>query len=320
MNFNDPLDTAPDASVSTLGKLEHTARKQGYVAVAVAVLLLALYQISQRLPSNQWTILLTTFLSLPITIVFAVAVARSMSNRLTLALCGMVSLFIFLPVSLGRVLIAANPSLLKSPFIPVLRVLVILYGAVPGLGPLLLIVAAAVLGVLVSLLVKEMKILLPMAAVRALMDLWVVFGGGLVHTAVHAPPQKAAVAKTAMRAFSATLPTVKPPARGAEPLAASVGFADFLFISLFFACFSRFDVSEKRILATQIVLVSVLTVYMGLVYALGSDLPALVPISIVIVAMNMKEFRYTRSELFALAYACVFMVLLLGGFWWLGRR
>ncbi len=320
MDFNEPLDSTPANQGNAPSGQELAARRQGYIAIAVAVLLLALYQISQRLPSNQWTILLTTFLSLPITIVFAVAVARSMSNKRTLLACGLVSLFLFLPVSLGRVLIAANPSLLKSPLIPLLRILVLLFGAMPGLGPLLLIIAAAVLGVLVALMVKEMKILLPMAAVLALMDLWVVFGGGLVHTAVHAPPQKAAVAKTAMHAFSATLPTVKPAARGAEPLAYSVGFADYLFISLFFACFSRFNVAEKRILATQVVLVSVLTVYMGLVYALGSDLPALVPIAVVIVAMNLRAFRYTRSELFALAYAAVFVILLLGGMWWLGRR
>ncbi len=320
MDFNEPLDSTPANQGNAPSGQELAARRQGYIAIAVAVLLLALYQISQRLPSNQWTILLTTFLSLPITIVFAVAVARSMSNKRTLLACGLVSLFLFLPVSLGRVLIAANPSLLKSPLIPLLRILVLLLGAMPGLGPLLLIIAAAVLGVLVALMVKEMKILLPMAAVLALMDLWVVFGGGLVHTAVHAPPQKAAVAKTAMHAFSATLPTVKPAARGAEPLAYSVGFADYLFISLFFACFSRFNVAEKRILATQVVLVSVLTVYMGLVYVLGSDLPALVPIAVVIVAMNLRAFRYTRSELFALAYAAVFVILLLGGMWWLGRR
>lgn len=320
MTNNDPLDAASSTLDSTSDNQEVTARRQGYLALSVAILLLALYQVSQKLPSNQWTILLTTFLSLPITIVFAVAAARSMSNRRTLVGCSLLSLCLFLPVSLGRVLIAADPALLKTPFIPVLRIVLIIYGAVPGMGPLLLIVAAAVVGVLVSTLVKEMKILLPMAVVLALMDLWVVFGGGLVHTATHAPPQKAAVAKTAMHAFSAALPSVKPPARGAEPLAYSVGFADYLFISLFFACFSRFRLDEKRILATQVVLVSMLTIYMGLVYALGSDLPALVPIAFVIVAMNLKAFRYTRSEMFALAYAAVFMVALLAGFRWLSAR
>ena len=97
----------------------------------------------------------------------------------------------------------------------------------------------------------------------------------------------------------------------------AVGFADFLFIALFFACFQRFGIPSRR---TFQVLGGVLAFYMLLVALTGLPLPALVPIAVVIIGMNLRQFRYERSEGFALLYAGLIVAAVAGGFYFFSHH
>jgi hypothetical protein len=163
-----------------------------------------------------------------------------------------------------------------------------------------------------SRLVRELKLLLPVAVVLALVDLYVVFGGGLVAQA----NQNRAPALQAMQSLTVSLtPRPSPNVRGPAPLA--VGFADFLFIALFFACFARFRVPARR---TFVLLCSILCLYMAAVIVLRLDLPALVPIAIVVIGANWTAFRYSRDEAFAMLYAGLIVAGVLGTLAYMSRR
>jgi hypothetical protein len=188
-----------------------------------------------------------------------------------------------------------------------------LFRAAPGLRGLLLITFAVSIGAVLSRLIREIKLLLPVAIVLALVDLYVVFGGGLV---TQANSGKAPVAQAAMQALTVGLtPRLPPNVHAPPPLA--VGFADYLFIALFFACFTRFQMPARR---TFVVLCSILCLYMAAVIVLRLDLPALVPIAVAVVGCNLSAFRYRREEAFAMLYAGIIVCLLLGTLVFMARR
>jgi hypothetical protein len=287
----------------------HIRPKKGDVRLAFGsgIAYLALYFISQRIPFGQVAILIATLLSLGLVLLFTVASARALRNRRDLALTSLVSAALSLPSVLIRILFARFPAwtgwrTVGPGLVQYERIL----AHIPGLHGLMLILFATCLGVWLSQLLREMKILLPIALVLACVDLYVVFGGGLV---AQAHTGKAPAAQAAMK--SLTVPLTSHPKSGAAPIQLAVGFADFLFIALFFACFARFGVPSGR---TFKALCALLLVYMGIVYVTGLDLPALVPIAIVVVGMNLRQFRYERSEAFALLYAGLIVAAIMGGF------
>ncbi len=285
--------------------------KAGFaLPILTALFLLGLYLASQKIPYSQTSVLLVTLGTLFLTLLLTVTLARVLALSRHLPQHTAAAALLFLPGALLPILLAQfHSQFLRSTallFGPWLR----LEFGVPGLPGTLLIYAAACLGVWLSRLMREMKILLPVAVVLACMDMFVVFGGGLVTKAVQTP-QKAKVARTAMHTLSAALPALKP-APGSAPIQLSVGFADYLFISLFFACFARFNLPERNIWITFAVLSLTLVCYLALVYLLSIDLPALVPIAVVVIGANMRFFRYQRSEWFALLYAGIIVACLLG--------
>src|SRR5207248_1233872 len=119
------------------------------------------------------------------------------------------------------------------------------------------------------------------------------------------------------------------------PAPTVIGFADFLFIALFFAAICRFMkaegtkgtqwsgypsmFSQRAYWLTLVVLMATLCAYMLLVFFYGWNLPALVPMAVVMVGLHWRQFHYRRSEVFALIYAALFVVLIVAGFWLLGR-
>ena len=111
-----------------------------------------------------------------------------------------------------------------------------------------------------------------------------------------------------MSALTVQLPTMHS-TNGAAPFVLSIGFADFLFIALFFACFARFGIPARR---TFQVLFVTLFLYMAIVFLTGTALPALVPVGVVVLVMNWRQFRYERSEAFALLYAGLILSAALG--------
>lgn len=301
----DPtVETVADApdSRSSLAK----SRRQDILYSVVTGLAYIGFQ--QMLSSLRVTnpLLLTglSLVSLLISLVFTVRMARALCSPLSQWLCLAFSAVIMLPF----VLLPIIPMHSKAQALSAVRVYTAyldVFRAIPALRGLLLICLAVSFGVVISRLVREIKILLPVAVVLAMVDLYVVFGGGLV---TQANTGKAPVASMAMSALTVPL-TPKMPKGVPAPPPLAVGFADFMFIALFFACFARFQLPARK---TFLILCGVLCAYLVTVVVGKIDLPALVPIAAVVIGVNLRAFRYERSEAFALLYAGLIVLAVLG--------
>ncbi len=280
------------------------------MALAIGGLDLLFWPMVRAIPSGSLALVaLTTLVSLLLILLFTVCMARAIRSPRAIALNLTLSLLLVLP-TVVPLLVHLNPAWPGwGTLLPYWKAYTMRYRAVSGLDTLTLIWLAASLGVAISRLVREFKLLLPMGVALAMVDLYTVFGGGVVDTAISG---KSTVARVAMSALTAQLPTMQPK-NGAAPFVLNIGFADFLFIAVFFACFARFDVPSRQ---TFQVLFVTLFLYMAVVFLGGPALPALVPITAVVIGMNWRRFRYERSEAFALLYvglilgaALVFLVL-----------
>ncbi|CEK18212.1 hypothetical protein CWRG_02091 [Chthonomonas calidirosea] len=277
------------------------------LALLGALGLVGLYLLAAYLPDTEFYILLSTLLALPLTLLFAIGLVSALSSPKALLLNTVLSFALFLPRPLLGVLQTVLP-LPKWVFMVTLPYFLLSH-FIPGADTLLLIWCACCIGHWLSRLVRERKMLLPISVALALVDIFTVFGGGVVTQATHAPKGQAVLQKAAMATLTAKLPTS---ARGAAPMQLAVGFADFLFVAFFFACFQRLGMSLRAYRATIIALLVVLTGYLAFVFLFSTDLPALVPIAVVVIAVNWRAFRYSRSERFALLYAGLALVVFLG--------
>jgi hypothetical protein len=288
-----------------------SAFKDGRQALGAAVAYLLFWLIVPRIKSSDIGIVLTTtLLSLLLVLYFTVRTARALRSPTVAALNLLLAIVVGAPVALVPLLHRASPlwpgwQTLHPAWLAYLTP----FRRVPGLRELVLMWLATCLGVWISRLVREFKLLLPMAVALAAVDLYVVFGGGLV---TQANSGTAPVARAARDALSLSLPKT-----GAAPLTLTIGFADFLFIALFFACFARFGIPSRRTFA---VLYGVLAAYMLIVFQGGIDLPALVPIAVVVIGMNFRRFHYERSEAFALLYAGLILLAAAFGFYFFSHR
>ncbi len=284
--------------------------RNGLTALGVALVCLLFWQIALHIHVNSalavWT---TTLLYLPLTLLFTVLTARALRSTAALTLNLLLSALLALPSVMIPILAVRFPNWGGwQALTPLLRLYFRVLMPLPGLQGLVMVWLASSVGAWLSRIVREVKILLPMAVALACVDLYVVFGGGLV-TQAHSG--RAPVAKAAMQALTIKMPTVHPTG-GVAPMQFAVGFADYLFVALFFACFARFALPLRN---TFVVLCGTLMGYMLLVGLTGLDLPALVPIAIVVIGTNWREFRYERSEAFALLYAGLIVAALAGGFY-----
>lgn len=311
-------EEAPDASAQTTPASESSGEKStasppvwigrdGWLAIATGVADLLFWPIVRSIPSGAMAVVaLTTSISLFLVLLFTVRLARAMGSPRAIALNLALALACILPLKLIPFLVHLFPA---WPFWGWLRPYWLFYlrpfRAISGLDNLGLIWIAAGLGVALSRLVREFKMLLPMGVALALVDLYTVLGGGVVSAATSG---KNTVAQAAMTALTVQLPTVQPKS-GAAPISLQIGFADFLFTALFFACFVRFEVPARRIFQ---VLFGTLFLYMAIVFFTGAPLPALVPIAIVVLGMTRRRFQYERSEAFALLYVGLILVAVLG--------
>ena len=292
----DTFEPESPSVAATASSQTEFARNNSRLAAITGLSFVVFNLAVRHIPANTGLIFLTTLISLFATLLFTVLVARSLGSNRSLAATAIVSIGVILPSILIPLLFNLAPSLpiwarLAIPF----RTYRNLLHAVPGVDGLIMVAAAVSIGVAISRLVKEFKMLLPIAVMLALVDLYVVFGGGLVTQAQHGN----AAAAHLMNSLTVKLPTAHP-AQGVAPMQLAVGFADYLFIGLFFGCFASFRVPAKR---TFTVLFITLALYMTVVAFKNIALPALVPIAVVVVGMHLKRFNYKRDELFALLYA-----------------
>lgn len=294
------LESRPSGSLCTFFREQ---RRDTLVALGAAVAYFFLHLVTPHIPASTLNAVgLTTFLSLVLILLFTATAARAMRS-LPLVL---VQLFLAAALTVPQAVLSVFPD---ASFLSFMRhpALLRFYGAlmaVPGLYGLLLVWLAVCFGALLSRLFREFKMLLPVGVTLALVDLYVVFGGGLVR---QAESGKSEVAAMAMSALTVQLPAHRPTG-GAAPMLLAVGFADFLFIAMFFACFARFGIPSRNIL---VALIFTLVLYMTLVVITGLSLPALIPIAVVCLGMNLRHFRYQRAEAFALLYAGLLVVAIL---------
>lgn len=297
--ITDPSRSSPSRSDALAAALSAAA----YLGFQLLVLRLRL--------TNPLLLTGISLVTLVVTLVFTVRLARSLRSAAAQLAALLISGGIMLPfVALPLLPITSRPLLQAAQtfWFGCQRA----FATVPGSRGLLLICFAVALGSVLARMIRELKILLPIAVVLALVDLYVVFGGGLVTQANHGNAQAA----KAMSALTVNL-TPKLPRGIPAPPPLAVGFADYLFIALFFACFARYRVASNHTFA---ILSGVLVLYMVIVIVTGLDLPALVPISIVVIGANWRSFQYDREERQALLIAGALTAAVMGALLWYSHR
>src|SRR5579862_8321705 len=176
-----------------------SSRRDGMIAITCALAYLGLFLIANMkdraqhyiVPFSQGAILATTLISLPLILLFTVSVARALVTKDALIVNTVASGLLFVPTVLILVLHARFPSWpLWVTIHPAFHAYHSIITSIPDHG-LILIWFATCTGVWLSRLVREMKILLPIAVVLAVMDLLTVFGGGVVQQAVQGRSQVA---------------------------------------------------------------------------------------------------------------------------------
>jgi hypothetical protein len=233
-------------------------------------------------------------------LVFALARACEARRWLALALfTGGISAFILwlmLPAWLGVRPLQQLPS-----------ALVVTYRALHGY---LLILAAIGLGCLLSRLIREKNLLVPVVPFAALVDaITVLTPVGFVKRVMEVAPQVVERASVAVM----TTPTAAPSVERVVPIVL-IGAGDFIFLALYAACLYRF---QLRAFATALGLFFVLWGYLVIVMlGVMTALPALVPMAVVVLAVNWREFRLSRQEKWAsLAVVGATAALLLWLYW-----
>ena len=157
-----------------------------------------------------------------------------------------------------------------------------------GIGnELLLIFALCMLGRLISLIVREPNLLLPVAVFAPVFDIWTVFWGP-AYTIVRKAPEL-------VKAISANVP-----APGQIQPISMIGPGDIVFLAVFFAVIYRFRMNDRQ---TYWLALPLLTLAMLAVVGLGGilALPALVPMGAAVIVANWRLFRLTRQEKWSMA-------------------
>jgi hypothetical protein len=160
-------------------------------------------------------------------------------------------------------------------------------------GNIVLIIWATFLGRLVSRVIREGKLILPVAVVASVADIVTVFWGVVAHVSEKAPE----VAET----FSTAAP-VEAPAGVPAPILSMVGIGDYLFLALFAAVVLRYSMQPVRTLWASFVLM--LFAPLGfLLMPAATGLPGLPIISAAVLWANRRHLTYTPEERRALMVA-----------------
>lgn len=151
------------------------------------------------------------------------------------------------------------------------------------------------LGALVASLMKDRNLLLPVALFLAGLDVFfVVHPSGPVAKVVAEKPEILSSVALEVPAAREAAPGAPPQAPRIEPFA-YVGPADVFFSAMFFAALFRFEMRARE---TARWLVAALVAYLVIVMMpIGMGmLPALVPIGLTVILVNLKEFRLSGQE------------------------
>ncbi|MCD6351512.1 MAG: hypothetical protein J7M26_05290 [Armatimonadetes bacterium] len=179
----------------------------------------------------------------------------------------------------------------------------------PATASCLFLLACAMVGRLLSRLVREPNLLLPVLVTAAVADLFTVTLGP-THTALEKAPQ-------VVRNFSMTVPKAGSAAgeKGVEGLAAaaSIGVGDFIFAALFLTAAWRHGLETRRAAMAAAVLAVIAMSAVLLIPALPA-LPLLPFIVVGVLVPNAGRFRFSPQEKLALAVGVIFLGLLLAAY------
>jgi hypothetical protein len=161
-----------------------------------------------------------------------------------------------------------------------------------------MIIAASAFGYLVSFILREPNIVLPVAGLAAYVDVWTVLIGPTSHAIQNAPHVVSAV--------SAAIPAPGGAAHGFMPIS-FIGPADFIFIAMFLGAAYRLKMEPNR---TFWIGFPLLTIGMGAVLSgvFPVGLPALTLIGLSVVLGNVRCFKLKRDEYIAMAVVAVILV------------
>ncbi len=180
--------------------------------------------------------------------------------------------------------------------------------ALPGqflLGNVVLIVWAAFLGRLVSRIIREGKLLLPVTIVAAIVDIFTVFWGVVAQVQEKAPE--------VAEAFSASAPVEVPEGVWA-PILAAVGIGDFLFLSVFLAVTIRFAMRPVKTMWAAYVVMLVAPLAFSIIPS-TTGLPGLPFLAVAALWANRGHFSYTKEEKRALGFTSLLVAAVAVGLW-----
>jgi len=179
---------------------------------------------------------------------------------------------------------------------------------VPGqllVGNAILIVWAAFLGRLVSRVIREGKLIVPVAVVASLADIFTVFWGVVAQVSEKAPE--------VVETFSATTP-VAPPKAVPAPILSAIGIGDFLFLALFLAVTLRYSMRPAKTMWATFVLMLIAPLAF-LIWPDAPGMPGLPFISLAALWVNRKYVAFTKEERRALAFGGALVIATAAGLW-----
>jgi len=187
---------------------------------------------------------------------------------------------------------AISILILRSKLPPATEIIVF------SVSQIALLAWCAGLGGALSALIKERNLILPVAIFLAGLDAFLVtYPYSWVNRVVNNAPQ-------ILQTVGYNLPRVsaEPISTAPVQISATVGPADFFFLFMFFICVHKFNMRER---ATLIAMVATLLAYLVVVLGFGDlslgpvslgALPVLLPMGIVLLALNLDQFKLNTEE------------------------
>lgn len=174
-------------------------------------------------------------------------------------------------------------------------------------GDLFLFAAAIFFGILVSRVIKERNMIVPVAVAAAAVDTYGVYWGFVSIMARKAPE--------VVRHLTAAVPgaTAEVPVQ----LLGAIGIGDFLFMGIFVAAVYRLGMNRRGTLWALFAVFLTVPVVFGLLRL--AALPGLPFLGLAVVGANWRYFHFSRAEKFALLYAALAVAGIIGLAWWITR-
>ncbi len=184
-----------------------------------------------------------------------------------------------------------------------------LFIVTPLLRGLTITLSCAFFGILLSRIIREPNVLLPVALVAMPIDyLGAMTSIGFTQNVVTQNPHL-------VQALSVPVPAIgsSPQHHGALHAVGFIGPGDALFMAFFFAVVLRLNMNVR---GTFWWMYGLLTLTMFIVLSpLGFNIAALVPMGLAVLIANFRHFKLKREEVFATLYAAILILALVTGFY-----